>query len=171
MNSNQSHVILSIFPNYKGFGYVCLQQPNALIDYGVVTISPFSASKLKERFAKTLEYLKPTILILRDCTHQKGNRSERVVSFLQDVKGLARSKAMPVFEYTREDIKSIFFEHNASTKFEIAKVLSEQFPELRRYLPKPRAFYEHEDYYQVMFDALSLVAAHRYFENEENSIT
>lgn len=161
-----SSVVLSIFPNAKGFGYACMHLPATLIDYGVISPTPLENNKLVHKLTQSIHYLQPTIILIRDPMNQRGAKSKRLQSFIKDVESLSSKFDLPVFQYTRDDIIQAFESLQVKTKFEINQQLVKQFPELRFRLPKKRLFYESEDNQQALFDAVSLITAYLYFEKD-----
>lgn len=156
----RDNVVLAIYPNARGFGYVCLEDQGNLIDYGRIRTHPLSNAKLLSRIKKLVAFMEPHLIILRDCReHMATKRSQRLV---EDIEKEFTSSGYGMRKYSREQIKFVFAELNASTKREIAKKLAEHFGELKDRIPRPKKLWIEEDPNQAIFDALSLAMTHFY---------
>lgn len=155
------NVILALYPNARGLGYVCLEAPQKLIEHGVITIRPICNAPLLRRIEHFLEFFRPHVVILRDGEHLP-EKCSRVKGLLEEITQLAQAKNIPVQAYSREQMKDVFSTFNTSTKYEIAQKLIEWFPELESIAPKIRKPWESEAYYMGVFDALSLGLTHLY---------
>jgi hypothetical protein len=69
-----------------------------------------------------------------------------------------------VSSYSRIEIKEVFSNFNAQTKFEIAYVIARWLPQSNNKLPHYRKAWMAESYWQGMFDAMSLVLTKYYLE-------
>lgn len=154
-------VILALYPNARGLGYACIEMPQRLLDYGVITVRPKSTEKLLPRIQKFIDFFQPRIVVIRedDGRRYKLNRLKKVVSAIESV---AVERNITVHHYSREDIKQVFAQFGNTTKYEIALKIVEWFPELTHKTPKLRKAWMDEDYNMGIFDALSLAIAHAY---------
>lgn len=154
-------VLLAIYPNTIGYGFGCLQMPNKLIDAGVIKTRPLSNDRLLEHIEKAIGFYQPTILIVRDgeSIHKKGERNKRLI---EEVLKLAIVKNLPVYQYSRQQVRDVFELMGATTKHEISQRIIEVLPELSERAPQKRKLWASEDYSTGLFDALALAYAHDY---------
>lgn len=154
--------ILAIFPNNRGFGYACLEWPNVPVDYAVITANPLTNAKLVTHFSTLLELLKPTVVLLRSAAEGQrcGKRNEKL---LAEIAAMAESKNLKTYTYTREQIRYVFAQFGIESKYDIAKHIISEIPELEVYAPKKRKPWESENYTMGIFDAIALAVAHRYY--------
>lgn len=162
MNKN-SNVILSLYPNAKGLGYVCADMPHKLIDYGMITIRPFGSRRVLDRIEKFLDFFQPKLLVVRNCKSESDSR-RKARKVTEKIVALAKEKKLPVYEYTREQIRFVFEQFSATSKYEIAMKIIEWFPELKDRSPKIRKVWMDEDYNMGIFDAFSLINTHQYLD-------
>jgi len=88
--------------------------------------------------------------------------SRRTVELIGLICQLARCKNLEVHQYTRTEIKGVFANFGAETKFQIAKKLSEWFPSQEKFIyPEPKQWMG-EHHYTGVFDAVSLGVTHFY---------
>ena len=151
-------VVLSLYPNSRGLGYVCIEEPQSLLDFGIVTGKPISNRRIMERVRKFLDYYKPTIVLVRDA--QPYNR--RICRLLEDIAGHAEQLGLSVYRYSRQQIKETFEVYGASTKYEVSRKLADWFPVLNSRAPKVRKAWMDEDYNMGIFDAVSLALTHQH---------
>lgn len=157
-----SPVVLSIYPNKWGFGYVVLEQPQTLIDYAMVSVKPLTNAKLFIRFVKLVDYFKPVIILVRDCDIGATRTSKRTQDLVEEITKYAKEQKLPVFHYSRHQVKDVFEQLHASSKYEISKKIVEALPELKLTVPKPRSAWSDEDYNMGIFDAIALAITHNY---------
>ncbi|HEY0262615.1 MAG TPA: hypothetical protein VGB95_06285 [Chitinophagales bacterium] len=155
------NIILALYPNARGLGFACLEAPQKLIEYGIVTVRPIYNTPLLRRMEHFLDFFRPQVVILRDGDSLPPSNS-RVKQLLENIAQSAERKGIPVHYYSREQIKGVFSSFNASTKYEIAQKLVEWFPEVEDKVPALRKPWESENYYMGIFDALSLGLTHIY---------
>jgi Holliday junction resolvasome RuvABC endonuclease subunit len=74
----------------------------------------------------------------------------------------AKNIDIPIYSYTREQVKDVFEVFAARNKQEIAEWIGTYFPALTGKVPKPKKFYEDEDFNMGIFDALALALTHEY---------
>ena len=75
----------------------------------------------------------------------------------------AKSENLEVYQYSRDQIRFVFEQMGAKTKYEIAELIAPQFKELKDKVPTIRKLWEGESRYMVIFDALSVILVHDYF--------
>ncbi len=157
-------VLLSIYPNNRGFGYALMEDPQKLLDYGIVTIRPLCNGRILKRIEKLLDYYKPQIVITQDykCPHARyGKRNKALIWAIVE---LAQRKNLEVHCYTRTQIRDVFEQFNARTKHEVSQTIAKWLPEVAYRLPKLRTVWGTEDYNMGIFDALAMGYAYYYLE-------
>jgi len=159
------NIVYAIYPNANGFGYVYTENARKLIDYGVVRISPISNRKVMERIRKSFAYLRPTIVVLQDPEGKFARTGSRVQRLVEKIEAYAKEENLAVVKYSRDQIREVFEQFGAVTKYEIAQLLLTEFKELEQRTPKKRSLWVTEDRNMAIFDALSL-AETWYYLNE-----
>jgi hypothetical protein len=151
--------MFSIYPNTMGFGFVVLSEKGEIIDYGVVSIHPVSNELCLKRIKEIVSYYRPEILIVED--YEESYKSMRVKKLIAEICHYCKEK-LKIFKYSRDEIRNVFDVFGARNKYEISKKISEAYPQLKSKLPEKRRTWEPENYYQGIFDAMSLVLTHYY---------
>lgn len=159
-----SHVVLAIFANGRGFGLAVMKDALNLIDAYMVTLKcrPMVNKKLLEKLKEKLDYYRPDVVILEEPTGYGSRKGKRVHKFIDAVREYTESVGLKVSSYSRNDIRFVFSNFNASSKFEIANVICENIPELEKRRPEKRKYYQSEQYAMSIFDAVSLAITHYY---------
>jgi Holliday junction resolvasome RuvABC endonuclease subunit len=152
----KNKVVFAIYPNANGFGYVYMENARKLLDYGAVRINPISNRKVLERIKRTLEYFRPSIVILLDPEGKSSRTGNRVKELIKKIVVHAAEINLPVMQYTRDQIKDVFEQFGMTTKYDISQILLKEFKELETKSPKERKLWTSEDRNMVIFDALSL---------------
>ena len=154
-------LVLALYPSYRGLGYVCVQMPQTLKDFGVLRVRPFSTGKMLKHIERFLEFHRPQIVILRDPESVPDN-NPRIQKFTDAITTLAWEYKLSVFKYSREQIKGVFENFGARTKHEIAAKIIEWFPDLASRVPVKHNIWKPEYYHMETFDSLSLAITHEY---------
>ncbi len=162
MEKENLPLTFAIYPNTKGFGYAILEGPQKLLDHNMVVVSPVSNTKLLERIKKTLAFYKPKIVILQDPDCKLSRAGKRVRRLIDEIVECAEDMQLEVHKYSREKIRAVFAQFKASTKHEIAQVITNGLPELKHKKPTARKIWMNEHHYMGVFDAISLAYAHYY---------
>jgi cell division protein FtsI/penicillin-binding protein 2 len=150
-------IYLGIFLNRKGFGYACIETPEKLLEYGIVSVRPWDAYRIYKRVSKYLAMFQPTALVLRDVN---AIESKRIQKLTHDLVELAVEQNVSVHQYSREEVQKVFEIVGATSKMERAKAIVENgYEELKDRLPKRS--WPYEDYNMGIFDALALIRTHQ----------
>jgi uncharacterized membrane protein len=146
--------ILGIDPTITGFAYAVLGGPRVLIDWAALQMrSPKHATAL-ERTALLIARFRPHLIAVEDVTGvtRRGERAKRLI---RGVEMLAMMKGVKVRRVSRVQIETVLGLEEA-TKYEIARVIAERFPELAPRLPRVRKPWMSEDERMNVFDAVGL---------------
>ena len=160
-----NNLVYAVYPNSTGFGYVYMENARKLIDYGSVRINPISNRKLLARIIKDLKYFRPTILILNDPEGISSRTGRRTKNLISKVLEFAKSENLTHVQYSRDQIRDVFKEFNATTKYEISQVLIQEFTELEPKRPKERKLWDSECRHMPIFEALSLAITWYYLKS------
>ena len=150
--------IMSVYINTIGFGYVVLSD-GEILDYGIVSIRPVQNDRCLTKIKEIACYYLPSILILED--YKKSNKSERVKQLIEKICECGEGM-VKIYRYSKDQVKNTFDVFGARNKFEISKRIVDVYPQLKTKLPEKRKPWEAENYYQGIFDAMSLVLTHLY---------
>lgn len=160
--NKQTGIVFSIYPNANGFGFVYMSEPRKLIDYGSVRINPISNKRVMERIKKSFVYFRPSIVILLDPYGKSSRTGGRVRRLLRKITDYSTIEGLKVAHYSRDQIRDVFEQFGARTKYEISQLLLTEYKELERKSPKKRKLWTSEDRNMAIFDALSLALTHYY---------
>ncbi len=156
IEKSKSNIVFAVYPNANGFGFVYMANARKLIDFGVVRLNPINNMRILRRIEKSLDYMKPSLLILQDPYGNSSRTGKRVRSLIQSIIKFSEGKKLKVVQYNRDQIRNVFKQLGAVTKYEISQVLITEFKELESRLPKKRVLWASEDRNKAIFDALSL---------------
>ena len=156
-------IILALFPNARGLGYACLEMPEKkLKDSGVLTIRPICNGKILKRIKAFIDFFKPEIVVVKDYGTDYTRQERRGARLVESITKYAKGMQLPVYRYTRQQVRDIFEQFGAKTKTEIAQQIIAWLPELEFHAPQIRKNTMAEEYYMGEFDAISLAITHRY---------
>ncbi|MCZ6774291.1 MAG: hypothetical protein O7G83_20220 [Proteobacteria bacterium] len=157
-------LILSIFPSVRGFGFALFQGAWIPFDWGFRHVQGDRNRCCIEKVRKLIDEYAPDVLLLEDCAGEGSRRAPRVETLIDDIAAIATKKGITVERYSRFQIQECFAEYDAVTKYEIAQAISQSLPEFPPQLPPERKIWLPEDYRMSIFDAVSLIFTHFYFQ-------
>jgi hypothetical protein len=165
MKTNQfKKAVLAIFPNTTGFGYVVMTGARELTDYGAVRVRPVSNQVSIERIQKIIKFVQPVLVVLQDPDGKAGRTGKRVKNLILEIVKYVQDQGLTVNQYSRDQIRIVFENFGAVTKYEIMKVLLSEFSHLNHIVPPKRKLWMSEDRNMAVFDALSLLTCYYYFQ-------
>lgn len=154
--NTKNKVVYAIYPNANGFGFVYMENARKLLDYGAVRINPISNRKVLEKIKQALNYFRPSIVILLDPEGKSSRTGNRVKELIKKIVIHAGEMNLTVVQYSRDQVKDVFVQFGATTKYGISQVLLKEFTELEAKSPQKRNLWMSEDRNMIIFDALSL---------------
>lgn len=163
-STQRRNIVYALYPNANGFGFVYLENPRKLLDYGSVRINPISNRKVLERIKRSLDYLRPYLVIIQDPEGKASRVGRRVRRLIDKIIVLATEENIKIVQYSRDQVRDVFEQFGAVTKYEIAKVLLTEFKELELREPKKRKTWQSESHNMPIFDALSLALTYYWVE-------
>ncbi len=155
-DAKRFNIVFAVYPNANGFGFVFMENARKLIDFGVVRINPINNATILKRIRKSIDYMKPSVLILQNPYGVSSRTGKRVRQLVQDILQTSQELKLEVVQYSRDNIRDVFEQFGATTKYEVSQVLITEFKELESRVPKMRKLWTSEDRNMAIFDALSL---------------
>jgi hypothetical protein len=158
-------LVLSIYPNTRGFAFVLFQSSLSPFDWGVKEVrGRRKHSRCLAKIVTILDRYQPEILVLQD-TSPDGTRRVRWVTNLNSaIAELAKGREILVYRYSREDVRGAFGYLGAVNKQIIAEAIAKHIPVFERYVPPPRKPWMSEDARMGLFDAAALALV--FFQRE-----
>jgi len=165
--SPESQRVLAFDPSTRGFGYVVVESPQSLIEWGARRTRGEKNPLALKRVARLIESYGPDVIVIEDCVEKQCRRSPRVRRLAKDIIKSARKKGIKVRSFSRRRVTAVLSQSGALTKRQIATTIAEQFPELSPQLPPVRKPWKTEDYRMALFDAMALALT---FFSESQSV-
>lgn len=159
-----SPLTITLYPNAFGMGYVISESPKELVNYGIARVRPLTKDKYVKRLFRFIQHYKPTLIILRGYTKKDNRISKRVIKVIDTFEMEAKKMELPVYKYSREDIKEVFKQFGNHSKYGISKTICSWYPELKPRMPDLRKNTKAEHYQMGVFDAFALMLTHHYLE-------
>ena len=120
-------IVFSIYPNANGFGYVYLENARKLLDHGTIRVNPINNIVLIGRIKKLLGFIKPSIVIAVDPEGKTSRIGKRVRELIKKIVAYSEKNQIPVFKISRDQIRDVFGQFGASTKYEISQMLLHKY--------------------------------------------
>ena len=157
--------VLAIDPTSRGFGFVILEGPSVIVDWGVKSGRAASIQReqqLLNRFSDLVRQYRPEVVILENMSVSESRRKGRVRLLVGAMENLASWQNVTVRKISQAQVKKVFNTLDAHSKYEIARVISQHVPELVPWIPKQRKPWTGEDYRMAAFNAAALALAYLY---------
>ena len=149
--------VLAVYPNTRGFAFVLFEGSLSPIDWGVKEMrGRCKHSRCVARIVAILDRYQPDILVLQDTSPNGTRWSQRVTNLNAAIANLAANRAIPVYAYSREEVRSAFGELGLPNKHSMAEMIAKHIPAFERYVPPPRKLWMSEDARMGLFDAAAL---------------
>lgn len=157
-HSPTKHVrILAIAPCTRGFGYVVMEEPRTLVDWGIRTVRGDKNAQSLVQVEAMITLYQPTVLVLQDHLDEDFKLSPRVWTLIAEINALARRRKMSVKRFSNAQVRTGVCGAEDQTKHDVAVKLAEKFPEeLASRLPPKRRAWMSEAYQMSIFDAVAL---------------
>ncbi len=159
MTKNRREVIIAMYPNCHGIGYVIYESLDEIIDFGIKPVERRSIEDFVVQADWLLDFCKPTVIILLDKVDD-NRKSKRIQKGIQNIINMVHQKGLPLHTYTPWHIEKTFTDFGIETKYERSKLLASWFKMLKGRIPIQRKAGDPEDYQMTLFDAFALMVAH-----------
>lgn len=149
--------VLAIDPTTKGFGFAVLESPEMLIDWGVKeTREQDKQAQCLKLFSTLLNHFTPDVIVTERTDVKASRRCDRIKELIEMIRNTAAERKVAVRQISKSQMEIHFSRFGAATKHEIARVISEQLPELAPRVPRFRHPWMSEDPRMAIFDALAM---------------
>ena len=164
LKKRKTNVVVSFFVHSRGFSIAIFEDALTLINaYNVVIHKyPIQNKELLKKIKEKIDFYLPEVVILENEKGYGSRKSKRVKKVIQLIENHAQSNKLRVNKYSRNDIRFVFDSFGAYSKYEIAKVITENVKKLPISLPEKRPSHEPEHYAMSIFDAISLGITYYY---------
>lgn len=168
MNSLKRYdLVLAVYPSARGFAFTLFEGPLSAIDWGVRRARGQRKNELYLRIVDAmLARHRPDVVVLQDTSSKGTHRSRRVSSLNTAIGELAERHGIPVYAYSRAQVRLAFGHLLFTSKHAIAKEIAEHISVFERYLPPPRKPWMAEDGRMGLFDAAALALTFFKFVSE-----
>ncbi len=145
--------VLAVNPSRGGFGYVVLEGPRLLVDFGTSDAQEEKNARCIRGVSRLIELYRPDAMILEDSRAKGSRRRQRVQRLIHELGELARRNKVQVHRISRMKVRNAFAQFEASNKDQIARAIAEQLPELASRIPPERKPWVSEARRMAIFDA------------------
>lgn len=152
-------LVLGIYPNVRGFGWVAFEGPFALYDFGLVFVQADKNRRCLEHFERLLTRLEPEAVVL-EAFPENVRRTARIVTLQRAFVASALSRGIETAMHPHGEVQAMFSPVGARSRQEIALAVARQVPGLGHRLPRKRRAWHCEDRRMALFNAAALVITH-----------
>lgn len=158
--SKRSSLILAIYFQTKGFGFVVLERLFP-VDWGTPeVVGSDRAKRCLRQIDALLKLHTPEVVVLQNTSKTGTRRAPRIQALNHRTLELVKRRGVPVRTYSREEVLECFAGLGATTKQQIAEAIAEYIPVLSLYVPPPRKPWKTADPRMGIFDATALACTH-----------
>jgi hypothetical protein len=146
----------------RGFGFALVEGLNTLVDWGVKNVEGDKNTGSVARVKAMIAHYEPDVLALEDTLAKPFRRAPRIRALTKRIVSMSNSQDVSVILLKREQVRRVFFGDDQGTKYALAQILADRFPdELGLRLPPKRRPWMSEDSRMGIFDAVALALAVR----------
>ena len=151
-------LVLGVAPNARGFGFVVLEYPSMVLDWGAKRIGSKSEKRVERAIIGIFDRYQPAAVICRvpGSKAERTSYSDLVLRMVADI--ACNRDALLRMEDGRGIAGHFARHHGTRNKDDVARVVAGHFPELRRLLPKRRRLWMSEHPTMGIFDAAAVLS-------------
>lgn len=155
--------ILAIDLRGQLFGFAVLEGSKTLLDWGR---KPFRECAQNDGMAacrkitKLLAFFMPSIIVLKYACGRSDQEPTIKKNIVEAIRREAESRSIELVVLKRKDIHIAFRQSRGVSKYKIAGLVAEMFPDLAWKLPPNRKNWQPEHHNMPIFDAISLAIAY-----------
>jgi Holliday junction resolvasome RuvABC endonuclease subunit len=170
MSANDLTRVLAIDPTTNGFGFVVMEGPESLIDWGVrIAGRDDKNDRCLKLVSALIDIYRPDVLVVEELRTGRSRRSQRVQELIDSIANLASERNVKTRRFSSFQIRRNFSESAAANKEQIATAIANRFPELAPRVPQHRFAWMSEHYNMAVFDAVSLALTYFYFKDRKQN--
>lgn len=148
--------ILAIHPGHGGFGFVVMESPEQIVDWGIKACPSTDAVCILRRIVALTDQYRPGVLLLTVRTNRR--RNPRLLRLIKGIRVACRKQGVAPRAISREAIHALFSRYGR-TKNELALAVVHKLPQLSRWFPRKRRMWGGEDHRMKIFEAALLALA------------
>ena len=151
--------ILALDLHPRSFGYVVVESPSRLLDWGVCSDRRKHGAAdviVRKRLKRLLDLWRPAALVLHNLVKKSRRPNQKKDGLTEWIVAEAKSRRIMVHAPVKS---SADYQGKNLTKYENARRVAERFPVLTRALPPKRKAWESEHYRMSIFTAAALAMA------------
>lgn len=150
-------LVLSVYLNTRGFAFIVFEGHLSPFDWGIRETRGTPKNKTcRVRITTVFDRYAPDALVIQDTSEQGTERVRRIRDLNASIAKLANDRGIPVFAYSRENVRRAFEGYGCPNKQSLAELIAKHIPALERYVPPLRKAWMSEDRRMGLFDAAAL---------------
>lgn len=157
--------IVAIYPYTRGFGYAVMENALELKEFNLFDMKKFNSLRVLELVKEIFSIHGPATLILENTNCDYCRKGEKTKQTIRTIAAWAKGKGIYVQFYSRNQIRAIFKRWNATSKYEIAEVLSRNIQQLKPLLFEKPKYPAREPNIEAVFSAVSMGVTHYFKTN------
>lgn len=159
-------LVLAFHINGRGFGWVLFESAQSPVGWALSRAGAVNDARLISRFGRVLDRYEPRVVILEAFEDGASRRSHRIQKLYRAMITEAEKRHVAPTIFDREIVQLAFAKYGASTRPEIAAVITKYFEAFAHRLPRERKFGSGEDARQCLFDAAALAVTYFTYRGE-----
>lgn len=152
--------IVAIYLNTRGFGYAVMESALDVTEMRLISPKKFDFNKILGLMREVISIHGPATLLLEDSNSKYCRKGAQTKQLIRSIAAWAKKKEVPVEFYSREQIRDVFERWNATTKYEIAEVLTRNIDTLEPLMFNKPKYPAREPNVEAVFSAVSMGVGH-----------
>jgi hypothetical protein len=156
--------ILAIDLRSQLFGFAVLEGPQTLLDFGRrilrMTSAQDNALLVRKKIGRLITFFVPTVIVVKHTSGCNDRELLKRKNTIAVIKHEAELRSVELVRLKRRDIYQVFEQSGKTSKYKIAGLIAEMFPEVEWKLPPNRKNWQPEHHNMAIFDAISVGLAY-----------
>ncbi|MCU7933932.1 MAG: hypothetical protein KZQ99_03510 [Candidatus Thiodiazotropha sp. (ex Dulcina madagascariensis)] len=154
---------LSIYTTPRGFSFTVFKGATYPVDWGVKEARNKNYIESVKQVDGLINYYEPEVLVIEDIAESR--RGDRARKFITKVANLGKIQGISVVRYSRPQVRDVFEQFGATTKYQIAIAIGTWLPQIAPHRPAFRKPWMSEDNRMAIFDATALALTYFYLND------
>lgn len=155
---------VAFYPFTRGFGYAVMESPLELEEFNLMDFKQFDIGRILALMREIITIHSPITLVLEDTNSKYCRKGAKAKQVIRAIALWAKKKGIHVEFYSREQIRNVFQRWNATTKYEIAEVLTRNIDKLQPLMFDKPKYPAREPNAEAIFSAVSMGVTYYFME-------
>jgi len=158
--------LLAVDPATPGFGFVVLEGPLRLLDWGLKKAIGNKQDVALEQIGELVTHYQPSVIVVENIRGKGSRRCARVRKMIHAIMKQAEQNGVEIQLVSPGKVREMFATTKAMNKDQRSRAIANQFPEIEPILPPVRKIWMSEPFGSTIFDAMAFALT--YYQTQKS---